>query len=161
MDDNRVPCVYCRQAANTRDHILPKAWGGAAMWLDHNRVWNTVPACFACNQLRAICGHCPGAMAALRAVAGNEEGHRFHIQIAQLWGWRGARMQALTAARLGFDLDDNIETVFPLLPGYPVASEIRPAWAVPPGPVAPVKKTKADNGGYTLIFRQPEGETSR
>ena len=47
----------------TIDHILPKAWGGL------NRMENYRIVCIKCNNLRAVVGHCVGAMACLRTVA--------------------------------------------------------------------------------------------
>lgn len=46
----------------TRDHIMPKAWR-AEMPIG---VRVTRPACEACNQLRALVGHCPAVLAIVR-----------------------------------------------------------------------------------------------
>lgn len=48
------------------DHILPRQWGGAKL---HNLARNTRLCCQSCNQLRAVCGHCVGALAGVRAVS--------------------------------------------------------------------------------------------
>ena len=41
------PCHYCHAPGLTRDHIVPRAWGGL------DRAWNVVPACRACNGHKA------------------------------------------------------------------------------------------------------------
>lgn len=55
----RVPPSNMR----TRDHIRPRAWGGADA-ADNRRY-----CCQRCNQLRAALGHCIGALACVIAVA--------------------------------------------------------------------------------------------
>lgn len=64
----RRRCSYCPRDANTVDHIIPKAWAGRRVMEYDPAVSNLKPACEQCNRLRADCGHCPGAMAALRAM---------------------------------------------------------------------------------------------
>jgi hypothetical protein len=82
-------CPYCGRAirgwetgahnewAATRDHIFPKAWGGA------NTADNIRIVCNACNVLRGAAGHCLGALACVRAVAG--AGYRSEIAILRAW----------------------------------------------------------------------------
>lgn len=53
-------------ARKTRDHVLPKCWGGTDLL--HGDTKNTKDACSRCNGLRAKAGHCVGALAAARAV---------------------------------------------------------------------------------------------
>ncbi len=50
----------------SRDHIIPRAWGGQEYM---NGLSNLRVMCQECNSLRAMCGHCLGALAALRAVS--------------------------------------------------------------------------------------------
>lgn len=84
-------CVYCRrpmlrskQHPNhprraSQDHIMPMAWGpgpGADIELR--------PCCQECNTLRAACGHCIGAMAAVHQVAKAER----HPAMAVARRWR-------------------------------------------------------------------------
>jgi hypothetical protein len=70
-------CPYCRCGMQrrrhrpgsidphrrTRDHIRPKAWGGS------DSADNIRDVCRRCNEQRAVCGHCIGALACARAVA--------------------------------------------------------------------------------------------
>lgn len=66
-------CPYCGLFAEklTRDHIIPRAWGGT------NRIHYDVPisnirmCCQPCNSLRGAVGHCVGAMAAIRMIPGH------------------------------------------------------------------------------------------
>jgi hypothetical protein len=115
-------CSYCSEFADTRDHILPQAWGRVDFDIPDTR-----PACQRCNQFRGVCGHCPAAMAALRAVIGPVEtvSRRDEIALAQLWGWCGERAQARAAIRRGYGADlDQIRAVWA---PYPVpAQDIRP-----------------------------------
>lgn len=50
----------------SKDHILPRAWGGGKLSLI---AINTRWICQECNQQRAACGHCVGALACVRQVA--------------------------------------------------------------------------------------------
>lgn len=74
----------------TRDHIIPKAWGGGdILWWSRSLgpedlVRNTRIICEQCNSLRAICGHCIGAMACVMTVARVEQ--RQPRKIAKQWG---------------------------------------------------------------------------
>ena len=47
----------------TRDHIRPRGWGGS------DTADNIRHCCGRCNQQRAQCSHCIGALACARAVA--------------------------------------------------------------------------------------------
>jgi len=62
-----VKCRYCAAPATSRDHIIPKEWGGRdrLWWDDTETVRNVAPSCVPCNRLRGECGHCVGAMAAM------------------------------------------------------------------------------------------------
>lgn len=84
-------CPYCRRPMikskgrpnethrfATRDHIMPQEWGG------DNAKDNIRPCCQKCNQLRAACGHCVGAMACVLTVARTER--LDHNVIAKRWG---------------------------------------------------------------------------
>lgn len=51
----------------TRDHILPVMRGGGVFI--HGNVPNYRLMCAECNGLLSMCGHCPGAVAAVRDVA--------------------------------------------------------------------------------------------
>lgn len=70
MSKCRRVCAYCHAPADSRDHIIPREWGGMdTLWWDESgEVRNVKPACVKCNQLRARCGHCVGAMAAVRRL---------------------------------------------------------------------------------------------
>lgn len=54
-----------RDSARTRDHIRPASWYG------DDTDSNIRFCCALCNELRAQCGHCVGALACARAVAGD------------------------------------------------------------------------------------------
>lgn len=72
-------CPYCRglmlltergerndPRRMSRDHILPRQWGGARLdGIANNRRF----VCQHCNQMRAAVGHCVGALACVRVVA--------------------------------------------------------------------------------------------
>lgn len=65
----------------SRDHILPREWGGALLGrIARNTRW----CCQECNRDRASCGHCVGAMACARAVA-KDRGVHLH-DLLRLWG---------------------------------------------------------------------------
>jgi hypothetical protein len=94
-------CFYCG-GVPTRglgDHILPKAWGGS------RRSENMRTCCLRCNALRALCGHCPGAMLCVWAVAGRPEcvPALVHVGLVKLWGWMGAYQQGRAARGIGGD----------------------------------------------------------
>lgn len=56
---------YARRRMS-KDHIMPRAWGGGRVSLIANNFrW----VCQECNQQRAACGHCVGALACVRQVA--------------------------------------------------------------------------------------------
>lgn len=70
------PCPYCgrlmkrrikgkpvRRETETRDHIVPRCMGGS------DAGENLRAVCYECNQLRALAGHCIGALACARARA--------------------------------------------------------------------------------------------
>lgn len=40
------PCVYCLGPATTKEHILPRSYGGSNEWS------NLAPCCHTCNKLR-------------------------------------------------------------------------------------------------------------
>lgn len=115
-------CSYCGKASESRDHILPRAWGRR----DDAHMKVARPCCTRCNEFRSVCGHCPGAMAALRAVAGDPaiRDKRHELDLAALWGWRGARAQIRAAAVIHPDAIPAARQAWP--PMYPIASEIRP-----------------------------------
>lgn len=50
----------------SKDHILPRVWGGGRLGVI---AVNTRWVCQECNQQRAACGHCVGALACVRTVA--------------------------------------------------------------------------------------------
>lgn len=65
-------CAYCRRPmtrrpnerlSRSRDHVLPREWGGRDRW-DNYRV-----VCRDCNSFRAQAGHCVGVMACALTVA--------------------------------------------------------------------------------------------
>ena len=66
-------CPYCgslmggygQPHSRSRDHIVPRAWGGP------NRSDNIRIVCARCNLLRGEAGHCIGALACAHAVAGD------------------------------------------------------------------------------------------
>lgn len=63
-------CPYCRLFVDrlTRDHIIPRAWGGTdRLWWDRS-ISNVRMCCERCNSLRGELGHCVGAMAAIRTI---------------------------------------------------------------------------------------------
>jgi hypothetical protein len=62
----------------SNDHILPREWGGQDE-PDNFRV-----SCQECNELRARCGHCVGALACVIAVADNRS--RLPILISRWYG---------------------------------------------------------------------------
>lgn len=93
-------CAYCDAIADTRDHILPRSWGNFGA-IDP-RIRTCRPSCARCNNLRAVAGHCPGAMASLRATLRADAEGREEIRLAALWGWCGARAQMRVVMRLGF-----------------------------------------------------------
>jgi len=80
LADGRRRCAYCavlmvvsQSAADDRDprrmsvdHIVPRAWRQPVVPGIVNKRW----ACQECNAGRAICGHCVGALACVRTVAG-------------------------------------------------------------------------------------------
>jgi hypothetical protein len=81
-------CRYCgrpyyphrgteRLASRSWDHVLPRARGGLS---DPD---NLRSVCRGCNELRAMCGECVGAMATVRAVAGPNHNNDRHI--AKTW----------------------------------------------------------------------------
>lgn len=79
-----VPCAYCGRgtvpwakpggtpplAARTAQHVLPRRRGGTSA------AENIKVACRECNHLLGIVDDCPGALAALRAVARGRAKHR-------------------------------------------------------------------------------------
>jgi hypothetical protein len=69
-----------KDATRTRDHILPKAM------LGDDDPSNLRPSCHRCNQLRAECGHCIGALACARAVARSQG--RDVRQVIKDWRYR-------------------------------------------------------------------------
>ena len=54
-------------AAPSIDHILPQVRGGRLFLRCGTRNWRLL--CVGCNSFLATCGHCPGAVAAVEAVA--------------------------------------------------------------------------------------------
>lgn len=83
-------CPYCdrpmlamgrgetlQRTTRTRDHILPKEWGGT--WAAENMR----PACRECNELRGRCGHCPAALMLAIGVA-KEERVQYRV-IVERW----------------------------------------------------------------------------
>ena len=68
------PCPICHVRMTTdgddgisRDHILPRSWGG--LFEMFGGVRNKRIMCRRCNVQLATCGHCIGALACLRSVA--------------------------------------------------------------------------------------------
>lgn len=62
-------CRFCgRRQPMTRDHIIPRAWGGSDRLWHPDGPQNIRMICQDCNHLRGQVGHCVGAMAALRAL---------------------------------------------------------------------------------------------
>jgi hypothetical protein len=54
----------------TRDHILPRAWGGRLIIHDDVSNWRWM--CRRCNGRRAAAGHCLAALACIEAIAETE-----------------------------------------------------------------------------------------
>lgn len=90
-------CAYCsremridrhnaigvlRHRHRTRQHIIPRREGGSDS--PENIRW----CCHGCNQTLAICGECPGAMAAAFAVAEDlkDFGHYGARKLIMAWG---------------------------------------------------------------------------
>lgn len=79
----RPLCPYCKnpmspsrkpaQQSRTRDHILPREWGGT------DAADNIRKVCTTCNGLRALAAHCVGVLACARAVK-----QRTHLSIRQI-----------------------------------------------------------------------------
>lgn len=61
----------------TNDHILPKARGGQDVAENYRRV------CLSCNRMRGAVGHCIGALACVRAVAGARNMNQ--LAVIRLW----------------------------------------------------------------------------
>ncbi len=61
----------------TRDHILPREWGGRTT--PDNLRW----CCRRCNQNRVYTGHCVGALACVYAVA--KSSGRSTLHVTQRW----------------------------------------------------------------------------
>lgn len=80
----------------TRDHIRPRAWGGA------NALENLRVFCNECDQLRALAGHCLGALACARAIAfQHREGRVGWLSggTRKVWiGWLKARASGIASA---------------------------------------------------------------
>lgn len=91
---SRAPdaCTYCRNPLRrgtpqrspklrgiqfTRDHIMPRPWRAP---MPHG-VRMTRPACLACNQLRALLGHCP-AMLSIASALRKRHGFRNRSEAA-------------------------------------------------------------------------------
>lgn len=53
----------------TRDHILPRCRARLAPGVAESGIRNLRKVCWNCNQLRARVGHCPAALACMRALA--------------------------------------------------------------------------------------------
>lgn len=66
-------CDFCGLLVErlTRDHIIPKAWGGSEKLYYPDPVTNIRLMCEPCNILRGRVGHCIGAMAAVRMIPGH------------------------------------------------------------------------------------------
>lgn len=78
-------CYLCGGRANTRDHVLPRAWGRIA----DGGVRNLRPCCSTCNTMRAVVGHCPAVVAVLLAelrARGEPTGHVNLFVLARAWG---------------------------------------------------------------------------
>ena len=71
------------------DHILPKVRGGRMFIHGDVRNWRLL--CCGCNNFLAICGHCPGAVAAVKAVATDKVQHR--RAVASAWRMHALAMQ--------------------------------------------------------------------
>ena len=117
-------CAYCpgKASGGWGDHIVPRAWGGRST-RDNQR-----PCCRPCNMLRAECGHCPAALACVRAVIGNRWGDNEGQQrsLIQLWGWAGAKAQHRAASRLG--VKGAVKAARRTWPPFvPAANQIKPA----------------------------------
>ena len=94
----QLACRFCgKYPAGTIDHILPRSWGRPT----HGEL-NIWPACPECNDLRQLVGHCPGALAALRASAQLLQTTPRHL--LELWiywdsRWKNAAREVKPAAR--------------------------------------------------------------
>lgn len=78
---NRCPiCGYLMigRRRPSKDRILPGVWGGRYVE-DNIRV-----ACQVCNSLRAMAGHCLGALACASAVQRTSRQHE--VILLKLWG---------------------------------------------------------------------------
>ncbi len=78
MPSTRCPVCF-RQFASagdakmTRDHIMPRTWGGSSSFYGLGIVDRiTRKMCARCNALRGATGHCVGALACALAVANDE-----------------------------------------------------------------------------------------
>ena len=74
----------------TINHILPKARGGTDTLHGGARNWELM--CIECNAFLALCGHCPGAAAAVEAVSSRAPGNRHTVAV--LWGMPLRAMEA-------------------------------------------------------------------
>jgi len=88
----------------TRDHILPQAWGGRA--LIHGDVRNIRPLCRDCNHLRGRAHHCSGAVACALAVAGGNA--RFAHRILNLWGIVTPQMPCRKSNPIGYSTNRGL-----------------------------------------------------
>lgn len=88
QNNQASPCPCCDRSMSaepglrpSRDHIQPKAWGGG---LPMDGRYRTI--CETCNSLRALAGHCLGALGCARLVA-------FDVYAGAIgWETRGARL---------------------------------------------------------------------
>ena len=88
-----VFCPYCKRPMTSgkkvnnptrasRDHILPRQWGGLDSWGTEHAPRNLRWCCQECNNLRAAVGHCIGALACLATVTPHKASW---LVIAQQW----------------------------------------------------------------------------
>lgn len=80
-----LPCHYCGEVANARDHIVADSIGGVDAW------WNLVPACIPCNSTKADRQWC-GCAFCLRAFA------LWHLGFRRTGISRGDRIRKRRAA---------------------------------------------------------------
>lgn len=105
----RSRCPYCgcrmiiggrfpQDRQRTRDHIMPRDWGG------NDHLDNLRPCCRRCNENRARCGHCVGALACVLVVAEGPGSSQSARQIIRRWNLRTPKPDfapALTNTRNG------------------------------------------------------------
>lgn len=92
----------------TRDHVLPQARGGTYSVI-HGDVRNLETMCADCNEFRAQCGHCWGAVACVDTVARDTRSTRSAVYHQ----WKLGHQQQIVAA---IDAGGTFRSIPPMVP---------------------------------------------